>query len=370
MAERGWTTFGAVTNNHDCLRRPVRTSDRINGPYPYYGASGVIDYIDGYTHEGSFLLISEDGENLRSRSTPIAFMTTGKVWVNNHAHVVTGNETSDTRFLKYLLADIDLSGYLTGSAQPKLSKSAMESIAINVPAVAEQRAIAEVLGALDGKIAANTALTAVIDDLAEQKFLAITVSDNAYRPLSSLAQFVNGKAYTKDATGTGRVVIRIAELNSGLGNSTVYNDLEVAEQYLARPGDLLFAWSGSLTLHRWFRNEGIVNQHIFKVIPSDVPLWVVNGALRGKLAEFKGIAADKATTMGHIQRHHLDELVLIPSAEVIDREDVGMQALWARALQGERESLMLTELRDTLLPELLSGRLPVTDAERLIDGEV
>ena len=122
-------------------------------------------------------------------------------------------------------------------------------------------------------------------------------------------------------------------------------------------------------MRRWFRDEGIVNQHIFKVIPTTAPLWVVNGALRAKLAEFKGIAADKATTMGHIQRHHLDEAVVVPAAEVIAREDAAMQALWDRALQAERECLTLVELRDTLLPELMSGRLRVKDGERIVEGE-
>jgi len=365
MSDWTATTVGALTHNHDSQRRPVKSSDRAAGIYPYYGASGIIDNVDGFTHDGEYLLIAEDGENLRSRSTPIGFMTRGRVWVNNHAHVVSGNDQGDTRFLNYLIAVTDVTGYITGSAQPKLSKMSLESIRVRVPDLPTQQAVAEVLGALDDKIAANQRLVATSDQLSALRFEALVASGSEVRPLSSLAQFVNGMAFTKGATGSGRVVLRIAELNSGIGNSTVYNDIDVDDRHLARPGDLLFAWSGSLTVHRWFRPEAIVNQHIFKVLPMTAPLWVVNGALRRKLADFKGIAADKATTMGHIQRHHLDQEVLVPTSLNISANDNAMTALWNRALQAERESLHLAHVRDTLLPLLMSGRLLVKDAEHV-----
>lgn len=235
----------------------------------------------------------------------------------------------------------------------------------------DQEAIADVLGALDDKIAANTKLAQTADELADALFARSVVYASRSVPLSITADFINGKAFTKDASGIGRVVIRIAELNSGIGGSTVYNDIEVAEQHLARPGDLLFAWSGSLTVHRRFRDEGIVNQHISKVVPkAGHPLWLVNQLVRSKLAEYKAIAADKATTMGHIQRRHLDEPVTVPDAGEVARLDPVMSGLWDRALAAERESLTLAELRDTLLPPLMSGQLRVRDAEPTVSEVV
>jgi type I restriction enzyme S subunit len=219
--------------------------------------------------------------------------------------------------------------------------------------------------ALDAKIAANERIAALADELSREMWNR-AISSGRLLPLSGIATFVNGKAFTKDASGTGRVVIRIAELNSGIRSSTVYNDIDVLEEHLARPGDLLFAWSGSLTAARWYRPEAIVNQHIFKVVPRQgFPMWLVNQALRSKLTDFKAIASDKATTMGHIQRRHLDEKVIIPSLEVIDRLDSQMEALWSAALAAEKENLMLAITRDEILPLLMSGKVSVRDAQTI-----
>src|SRR5699024_9059116 len=198
------------------------------------------------------------------------------------------------------------------------------------------------------------------------RFRAMRDASSRMIALSDVARFVNGRAFTKDATGTGRVVVRIAELNSGISGSTVRNDLDVADEHVARPGDLLFAWSGSLTLARWYRSEAIVNQHIFKVIPRDgYPMWLVNQLILDKLREFQAVAADKATTMGHIQRKHLDEPVRVPDRSALRAVDASMDALWNRALLAERENEILATLRGTLLPKLMSGQLRVEEAAEM-----
>ena len=276
----------------------------------------------------------------------------------------------DSLFLYYNLSQPSMMNTVKsraiGSTIPGFNLGQLKAIEVQLPSLAEQRAIAEVLGALDDKIAANTKLAETAEALSQAVFRSI-VGDALSAPLSATARFVNGKAFTKGASGTGRVVIRIAELNSGLGGSTVFSDAEVGDDFLARPGDILFAWSGSLTLHRWFRSEGIVNQHIFKVVPNGYPSWLVYELLRDRLTYFKGIAADKATTMGHIQRGHLDELVYVPSRSSIDRVDELMTSLWDRTLLAERENETLAATRDALLPQLMSGILRVRDAQTYIE---
>jgi type I restriction enzyme S subunit len=240
---------------------------------------------------------------------------------------------------------------------------------VRLPEVAEQRAIAGVLGALDDKIESNRRLSSMCRELVRLE-LDVRQSDEwPTVPVSSFAAFVNGGAYTKGATGTGRMVIRIAELNKGPGGSTVYNDIEVPEDRTARAGDLLMAWSGSLGIHLWLGPEAIVNQHIFKVLPNDLPAWLVFDRLERAMPEFRQIAADKATTMGHIKRHHLDDAqVRIPGRAELPELDALIGPHWSRALSADLESRTLAELRDALLPELLSGRLRVPVAEEIVES--
>jgi hypothetical protein len=178
------------------------------------------------------------------------------------------------------------------------------------------------------------------------------------KPLSSLARFVNGRAFTKNASGTGRMVIRIAELTGGPGPSTVYSDIEVSDDYLAHYGDLLFAWSGSLVVQRWHYDDAIINQHIFKVIPnSDVPLWFVHAHLLRLLPEFRRIAAEKATTMGHIQRHHLDVAVAVPDPSYLEQVSSICEPIWNWNLELASETLRLEAAHDAVLQLLAGGEL-------------
>ena len=158
--------LGELTDNFDATRIPVKESDRRAGPYPYYGASGIVDHVDGFLFDGEYLLVAEDGENLRTRTTPIAFLANGKFWVNNHAHIVQGNSNADTRFLKYALSVLDISGYLTGSTMPKFTQGNMNRIELLTPPLPEQRAIAHVLGTLDDKMELNRRMNETLEEMA------------------------------------------------------------------------------------------------------------------------------------------------------------------------------------------------------------
>ena len=158
--------LGELTDNFDSVRVPVKQADRVSGPYPYYGASGIVDHVDDYLLDGKYLLIAEDGENLRTRSTPIAFLAAGKFWVNNHAHVVRGNQKADTRFLMYALSKLDISGYLTGSTMPKLTQDSLNRICLWTPGLSEQRTIAHILGTLDDKMELSRRMNSTLDAMA------------------------------------------------------------------------------------------------------------------------------------------------------------------------------------------------------------
>jgi type I restriction enzyme S subunit len=145
------TPFGDVVVNHDGKRVPIKASERkkTHGTYPYYGATGIIDYVDDYIFEGERLLISEDGANLVARKYPIAFLATDKYWVNNHAHIVNAipNITSN-QFLEIFFAWTDLSKFITGAAQPKLSQKKLNGIVVPIPLLDEQNRIVSHFDAL------------------------------------------------------------------------------------------------------------------------------------------------------------------------------------------------------------------------------
>jgi len=138
-----WVRFGETTVNRDGERIPVSKEDRntLEKIYDYYGASGVIDKIDNYLFDKPLLLIGEDGANLINRSTPIAFIAKGKYWVNNHAHVLDGISLDFLRYLELYINATDLTPYVTGTAQPKMNQTKMNSIPTALPPLTEQKRI-------------------------------------------------------------------------------------------------------------------------------------------------------------------------------------------------------------------------------------
>ena len=318
----------------------------------------------------------------------------------------------DRRFVEYALRRlrplIQNLAEASGTVQDNINLGFLREL--EFPAsqdVTEQRVIARVLGALDDKIELNRQMSRKLEDLTAALFRSLFVDfdpvvakaagrapfalkpeladlfpahfqDSELGPIphgwrvatiEELARYVNGRAFTKGASGTGRMVLRIAELNSGPSGSTVYSDVVAAEDNIAQPGDLLFAWSGSLDVYRWHRDEALVNQHIFKVICDRYPQWFVHQALREAMPFFQDIAADKATTMGHVKRGHLSEAKLsLPPKELLIATGRILEPLYAKHLANDRESHTLAALRDTLLPKLLSGELRVRQAEKKVEA--
>lgn len=317
-----------------------------------------------------------DGDVLMARITPS--LENGKTSVYRAADnkrntpafgstefiVIRGREgISSSSFAYYLFTSPEVRDYaissMNGSSgRQRVQLDSLASFEIDLPEMQEQRAIAATLGALDDKIESNRRLTELVPSLVRARVDSTIRCKSVAVPISDLATFTNGGAYTKGATESGRMVIRIAELNSGPGSSTVYNEIEVPDTKTARAGDILMAWSGSLGVYRWYRDEAIINQHIFKVVPNGYPAWLVFDRLEAVMPVFRSLAADRATTMGHIQRGHLTSTTVpVPPIDAIARLDEELAPLWERLLLAERENLRLSRMRDALLPEMLSGRL-------------
>jgi type I restriction enzyme, S subunit len=145
-----------VAENLDSRRVPITENVREKGVVPYYGASGIIDYVKDFIYDQELLCISEDGANLIDRTYPIAFSISGKTWVNNHAHVLKFEKKFTQVIIENYLNSISLENFLTGAAQPKLNRSKMDEIPIPLPSPDEQQKIAECLSSLDELITTQT----------------------------------------------------------------------------------------------------------------------------------------------------------------------------------------------------------------------
>jgi len=157
----GWVEkkLPQISENLDNRRIPITKSDRVSGSYPYYGASGIVDYVADFIFDEDALLVSEDGANLVMRSTPIAFSVSGRYWVNNHAHILKFSHGATRRFVELYLNSIKLDEYITGAAQPKLNQKALNSIPIYIPSsVSEQNSIVEELDSLSEETSRLTSL--------------------------------------------------------------------------------------------------------------------------------------------------------------------------------------------------------------------
>lgn len=152
--KEGWEEkyLDELAENLDYKRIPVTLNKRKSGKYPYYGASGIVDYVEDYIFDGNYLLISEDGANLLARATPIAFPVTGKFWVNNHAHILEFKDSITQLFVEFYFKLIDIKEYVTGAAQPKLTQRNMNKIPIFIPSLDKQKIVVCALQNIESKV--------------------------------------------------------------------------------------------------------------------------------------------------------------------------------------------------------------------------
>jgi len=197
-----WARLGDITDNFDSEREPINKSKRaeMQGKYPYYGASGVIDYLDDYILDGRYLLISEDGANLENRTKPIAFIVNGKFWPNNHAHVVRTKSGIPLDYLELYIESRSVHQYLSGTAQPKLTQTNMNKIPVPIAPQKELEKIVE-LAQRDLSVVESTT-TEIEDNLSRSQNLRKLILKKAFEgkllPQSSPNEPTDGKSKSKN----------------------------------------------------------------------------------------------------------------------------------------------------------------------------
>jgi len=382
----GEVGFGRLRVHHDTPRVDVAVSSRM--PEYLLKAGDIVFGRKGAVERSAQVQPDEDGYFLGSDGIRIRLNV----------------EECDPKFISYQLQTTTHRSWMiqhaAGTTMPSLNEGIIRRIPIVLKPLAEQKAIAAVLGALDDKIELNRRMNATLEAMSRALFKSWFVDFDPVRAkldgrepfgldpdtaalfpehleetalghtpqgwevssLDKIAEYLNGLALQKYPPGDGPTlpVIKIAQLRKGDSGGADRCNTDLPPSFIVHDGDVLFSWSGSLEIELWCGGPGALNQHLFKVTSREFPKWFYYLWTLYHLDEFRLIAADKATTMGHIQRGHLRTAkVLIPPLPLLDAMSRTMLGLIDQLIASKMQSRSLATLRDALLPQLLSGSLEI-----------
>ena len=359
-------TLGEVINFFDYQRIPLSTAQRKErqGDFPYYGASGIIDYINDYIFDGKYLLVSEDGENLKTRKTPIAFLASGKFWVNNHAHIIRGKEKiADDYFLMSLLEGINILGYLTGTAQPKLSQANLKAIRFNLPPLSAQQKIAGILSAYDDLIENNTRRIEILEEMARMLYRKWFVKFRF--PGHEAVQFVESElglipkdwevvkvgdvielAYGKNLVAKNRVAGKVPVFSSaGL--------IDYHNQSLVKAPGIVVGRKGNVGSVFW-TNEDFHPIDTTFYVKTEICLYYVYYNLKNQ----NFINNDAAVPGLNRNQAYLLPLIIPPKFLLLKFQDF-IEKIFNQIDNLNKKNINLRKTRDLLLSRLISGEIDV-----------
>ena len=279
---------------------------------------------------------------------------------------------TDKQFLYYfsispIFRDVAIASMTGSSGRQRVQTDVVKQHVFEMPSLKEQKAIASVLSSLDDKIdllhRQNTTLERMAETLFRQWFVEEAQEDWEEKPLSGIANFLNGLACQKfpptDVINK-LPVLKIKELSSGISENSDWATSAVKPEYIIENGDVIFAWSASLMVKVWDGEQCVLNQHLFKVTSNEFPKWYYLQWCKYHLDEFIAISSSHATTMGHIKRGDLDGArVKVPSSTELEEMSKVMLPLLDKQTTHSKQLKQLEKLRDTLLPKLMSGEVRV-----------
>ncbi|MGE4509938.1 MAG: restriction endonuclease subunit S [Sulfurimonadaceae bacterium] len=334
-----------------------------NGEYPFFTCSPITAKIDNFAFNEEALLLAGNNAN------GIFSLKYYKGKFNAYQRTYIINTEEDYKFLFYSLK-LQLANLMhmsQGTATKFLTLPILNSIDISLPPLEEQKAIAEVLSSLDDKIdllhRQNQTLESLAQTLFRQWFIEEAKEEWEEKPLSKIADFLNGLACQKFPPQNDiekLPVLKIKDLKDGISENSDYATSDVKPEYIVNNGDVIFAWSASLMVKIWDGEQCVLNQHLFKVTSKDFPKWFYYHWCKYHLDNFIAISSAHATTMGHIKRGDLDEaMCVIPSNEELVKMDDEISPIFEKIETNSRQIKSLEKMRDTLVPKLLSGEVRV-----------
>lgn len=368
-------TISDIANLKNGKKRPSES-----GVIPVFGGNGIMDYVNSSNGEDT-IVIGRVGAYCGC-----VYLSKGKCWVSDNAIAAKAKEGNDNEYLYYLLSSLNLNHHHIGGAQPLMTQDIIGRIEVIVPQKEEeQRRIASILSSLDRKIELNNKINADLEEMAQAIFKNWFVDFEPFKDgkfvdselgmipegwkvgtLTEIASYMNGLAMQKfppENNEDSLPVLKIKELGQGFcGTDSDRCSCNIKDECKVHNGDVIFSWSGTLLVDVWCGGDCGLNQHLFKVTSKDYPKWFYYYWTKHHLQEFIHIAKDKAVTMGHIKRGHLEEaLVAIPDNNSMEKAHELFEPILSKMISLRLENSRLSLLRDTLLPRLMSGEIEIQE---------
>jgi type I restriction enzyme S subunit len=382
-----------------------------SGQFAVFGSNGAIGRASEANSPARTIIIGRVGSycgSLHYSSEPC--------WVTDNAIKAVARTGHNPEFLRYLLLTLDLNNWRGGSGQPLLNQGTLNAIPISLPPSDEQNKIGAFLGALDTRVSLIADMNSTLESIARSIFKSWFVDFDPVRtkaegrepegmdaataalfpskfvdsqlgavpegwtamPLYEIASFSNGAAY-KDIhfspSTEGLPVIKIAELKAGVTGSTRFTEVDLGARYRIEQNEILFSWSGnpdtSIDTFIWDGGPAWLNQHIFRVRENGtVPRSLIYIQLKALRPTFAEIARDKQTTgLGHVTIGDMKRLMVCkPAKELTLRFDEIVEPTLEKIAVNQSVGRALASLRDTLVPRLITGKLRLPEAEKLVEA--
>ena len=344
----------------DKKRKPLSTMDRSKrkGIYPYYGAQEIIDSIDDYIFDGKYILLAEDGENLKSRKKDLVKIVEEKFWLNNHAHIFKVKENVDLEYLYYYLLKLDLSEYITGSTQPKLNQENMKKIKIKLPELKIQRKISKILSNIDEKIKLNNEINNNLYEVSKQLLLKYLNENNNFEEvnISELLNVFTGKKNANETSPTGKYKFFSCAPENLLSDTYLYDGAAIIVAgngaYTGRTrfydGKFeLYQRTYGLTLKDGFDKDNIYGLYVFMKT----------------LFEPDKMGGTHGSAIPYIVLSDLTDYKLKYNKTEFDKFSNLVSSNIKMIQENEKYNEELSELRDTLLPKLMNGEIDLDNIE-------
>ncbi|MEH2902650.1 restriction endonuclease subunit S [Segatella copri] len=355
-----------------------------NGEYPFFTCSPETLRINNYAFDQEAILLA--GNNADGNFSIKYYK--GKFNAYQRTYVITPIRGKvDIKFLYYALSLClkQFKNMSQGTSTKFLTVTILNSFSVQLPSISDQHRIASILSSLDRKIELNNKINADLEEMAQAIFKNWFVDFEPFKDgkfvdselgmipegwkvgrLTEIASYMNGLAMQKfppENNEDSLPVLKIKELGQGFcGTDSDRCSCNIKDECKIHNGDVIFSWSGTLLVDVWCGGDCGLNQHLFKVTSKDYPKWFYYYWTKHHLQEFVHIAKDKAVTMGHIKRGHLEEaMVAIPDNDSMEKAHELFEPILSKMISLRLESSRLSLLRDTLLPRLMSGELEVPE---------